>query len=95
MSEKEIKPRKKRRVPGTETPPRASFVVRIEVTALTAVTELLQHYNGSRNDYVCALINADLEHRKRFIALNTDIPKNLDLLNDGPPKAERKPKGNA
>lgn len=80
---KEKKTRKKRRVPGTETPPRVSFTLRMELALFESMVNLLQTFDGSRNDYICQLIELDVKHRERFRALNTPA---VDLL--GHPPAE-------
>lgn len=74
------KTRKKRRVPGTETPPRVSFTLRMELASFESMTNLLRTFDGSRNDYICELIDLDLKHRERFRALNTPALDFLDQL---------------
>lgn len=36
--------------------------------------ELLQSFNGSRNEYIERLIEFDLDYRDRIAALNTRLP---------------------
>jgi hypothetical protein len=61
-----VKPRKKRRVEGSATPPRVSFSVRMEQAQYEEFTELLKTYSGSRNDYICYLISTVLKHKQLF-----------------------------
>jgi len=62
----EKKTRKKRRVPGSATPPRISITLRLEVDTLNGMTALLALFDGSRNDYISKLIDDDLQRSKRF-----------------------------
>ena len=64
--------RKRRRVPGTDTPPRASIVLRIEQRDPEQLTALLTNAKRSRNDFICGLITAELQHIERFRQLNPD-----------------------
>lgn len=66
------KPRSRRRVPGTDTPPRVSIALRIEQQDLDQMNALLKHSKLSRNDFICGLITAELIQIERFRALNTD-----------------------
>jgi hypothetical protein len=70
--------RKKRRVPGSATPPRVSFLLRMEQAKYLALMELLKGFDGSRNDYICSLLDIELKHAERFKALNTHIPDQSD-----------------
>lgn len=58
--------RKKRRVPGTDTPPRVSLVLRMEEVLFDGMNKYLETFDGSRNDYICGLIYIDVKHRERF-----------------------------
>ncbi|MGP3508407.1 hypothetical protein L0936_19400 [Paracidovorax citrulli] len=71
---KEKKTRRKRRGPGTDKPPRKAFSLRIEQRTFDRMKELLQSFNGSRNEYIERLIEFDLDYRDRIAALNTRLP---------------------
>jgi hypothetical protein len=66
ISTREVKPRKKRRVEGSDTPPRVSFTVRMEKAQYEEFTEFLKTYSGSQNDYICYLIGTVLKHKRLF-----------------------------
>lgn len=80
LKTKEKKTRKKRRLPDSATPPRVSFTLRMEQSAFAAMDELLKTYQGSRNDYICRLIELDLRHVERFKPLNTPVNVTPDDL---------------
>jgi hypothetical protein len=73
LKTKEKKTRKKRRLPNSSTPPRVSLTLRMEQSTFNAMDELLKTYKGSRNDYICRLIELDLLHVERFKPLNTPV----------------------
>ncbi len=66
------KTRKKRRVPGTDTPPRVSLMLRMEQQDFDQMAVILKNAKVSRNDFICSLIAQELAHLERFRALNTD-----------------------
>jgi hypothetical protein len=68
---KEKATRRKRRVPGTATPPRKAFSMRLEESTLDRMNEMLKAYKGSRNEYIERLIEFDLQYRERLKPLNT------------------------
>lgn len=70
---KEKKTRRKRRVPGTDRPPRKSFSLRLEASTLERMDKMLASYKGSRNEYIERLIEFDLDYRERIQPLNTPI----------------------
>ena len=70
---KEKKTRRKRRVPGTDKPPRKSFSLRLEQSTLERMNKMLKSYQGSRNEYIERLIEFDLEYRERIAPLNTPV----------------------
>jgi hypothetical protein len=70
---KEKKTRRKRRVPGTDKPPRKAFSLRLEESTFERMNKMLRSYNGSRNEYIERLIAFDLEYRERIQPLNTPI----------------------
>jgi hypothetical protein len=75
MSDQEPTPpkatRRKRRVPGTDTPPRKEFSMRLEVATFDRMNRMLLTYQGSRNEYIERLIEFDLSYRERILPLNT------------------------
>jgi hypothetical protein len=77
MSENEKNPtkatRRKRRVLGSETPPRKEFSMRLEVSTFDRMNKMLLSYQGSRNEYIERLIEFDLSYRERLIPLNTKV----------------------
>ena len=75
---KEKKTRKKRRVPGTERPPRKSFSLRLEQNTLERMNNMLERYKGSRNEYIERLIEHDLQYRERILPLNTPLEPGSD-----------------
>jgi hypothetical protein len=70
---KEKKTRRKRRVPGTDKPPRKSFSLRLEQSTFDRMNNMLKSYKGSRNEYIERLIAFDLEYRERIQPLNTPV----------------------
>ena len=58
--------RKKRRVEGSPTPPRVSITVRMEASLFEAMSERIKQYKGSRNEYICDLIDLDTKHGEKF-----------------------------
>jgi hypothetical protein len=80
MYDKEIKTgkltRRKRRVLGTDTPPRKEFSMRLEAVTFERMNTMLQSYQGSRNEYIERLIEFDLAYRERIGPLSTklDVP---------------------
>jgi hypothetical protein len=62
----EKRPRKKRRVEGSATPPRVSFTVRMEQKDYDAFVEFLKTYSGSQNDYICYMLNSVVKHASLF-----------------------------
>lgn len=70
---KEKKPRRKRRVPGTDKPPRKSFSLRLEQSTFDRMNTMLKAYKGSRNEYIERLIEFDLQYRERLQPLNTSV----------------------
>ncbi len=70
---KEKKPRRKRRLPGTDKPPRKAFSLRLEQSTFEQMNAMLKAYQGSRNEYIERLIEFDLEYRARLQPLNTPI----------------------
>ena len=62
--------RRKRRVPGTDTPPRKEFSMRLEVATFERMNAMLSSYQGSRNEYIERLIEFDLSYRDRILGLN-------------------------
>lgn len=75
---KEKKTRRKRRVPGTDKPPRKSFSLRLEQSTLERMNTMLKSYKGSRNEYIERLIEFDLEYRERIALLNTPVKTDKD-----------------
>lgn len=75
---KEKKTRRKRRVPGTDKPPRKSFSLRLEQSTLERMNAMLKSYKGSRNEYIERLIEFDLEYRERIAPLNTPVKTDTD-----------------
>lgn len=69
----EKKTRRKRRVPGTDKPPRKAFSMRLEESTFKRMNNMLKAYNGSRNEYIERLIEFDLEYRERLKPLNTPV----------------------
>lgn len=70
---KEKKTRRKRRVPGTDKPPRKSFSLRLEQSTFDRMNNMLKAYRGSRNEYIEQLIEFDLQYRERIQPLNTSV----------------------
>lgn len=70
---KEKKTRKKRRLPGTDKPPRKAFSLRLEESTFDRMNKMLKSYKGSRNEYIESLIEFDLRYRERIKPLNTPI----------------------
>nr|WP_317623801.1 hypothetical protein [Acidovorax sp. SUPP3334]BDH38367.1 hypothetical protein AVHM3334_23210 [Acidovorax sp. SUPP3334] len=70
---KEKKTRRKRRVPGTDKPPRKAFSLRIEQATFERMKKMLKSFNGSRNEYIERLIEFDLDYRDRIAALDTPL----------------------
>lgn len=70
---KEKKTRRKRRVPGTDKPPRKSFSLRLEQSTFDRMNNMLKLYKGSRNEYIERLIEFDLQYRERIQPLNTPV----------------------
>jgi hypothetical protein len=71
--------RKKRRVPGTDKPPRFSFTLRIEQSTHDRLEAMLAGSEMSRNDYISRLIEHDLSLRQKMSVLNTSYsPKNQE-----------------
>ena len=62
--------RRKRRIPGSSTPPRKEFSLRIEAALFERLTKLLATFGGSRNEYIERLIDYDLAYRDRIETLN-------------------------
>jgi len=75
---KEKKTRRKRRVPGTEKPPRKSFSLRLEESTFKRMNNMLKSYQGSRNEYIERLIEFDLQYRERIKPLNTPVEPDKD-----------------
>lgn len=71
---KEKATRRKRRVPGTDKPPRKAFSLRLEESTFERMNKMLKSYNGSRNEYIERLIEFDLQYRERLKPLNTPVP---------------------
>lgn len=71
---KEKKTRRKRRILGTDKPPRKSFSLRLEESTVARMDAMLKSYKGSRNEYIEGLIEFDLQYRERIEALNTPVP---------------------
>ncbi|MDR7380438.1 hypothetical protein J2X19_005145 [Rhodoferax ferrireducens] len=71
--QKEKKTRRKRRLPGTDKPPRVSFSLRVEKSTFDRMNKMLKAYKGSRNEYIERLIEFDLSFRERLQPLNTPI----------------------
>jgi hypothetical protein len=65
--------RRKRRVIGTDTPPRKEFSMRLEQSTFERMNRMLLTYQGSRNEYVERLIEFDLSYRERILPLNTKV----------------------
>jgi hypothetical protein len=74
----EKKTRRKRRVPGTDKPPRKSFSLRVEEGTFERMNTMLKSYQGSRNEYIERLIEFDLQYRERLKPLNTPIAPHKD-----------------
>lgn len=72
--QKEKATRRKRRVPGTDKPPRKAFSLRLEESTFERMNKMLKSYNGSRNEYIERLIEFDLQYRERLKPLNTPVP---------------------
>lgn len=77
---KEKKTRRKRRLPGTDKPPRKAFSLRLEEGTFERMNKMLKSYKGSRNEYIERLIEFDLQYRERLQPLNT--PLDLDKPTD-------------
>lgn len=77
MSDKELPTlkatRRKRRIPGTDAPPRIQFATRLEAATFDRMNQMLLSYQGSRNEYIERLIEFDLSYRERILALNTNV----------------------
>ncbi len=71
---KEKATRRKRRVPGTDKPPRKAFSLRLEESTFERMNKMLKSYDGSRNEYIERLIEFDLQYRERIKPLNTPVP---------------------
>ena len=70
---KEKKTRRKRRLPGTDKPPRIAFSLRLEESTFERMNKMLNAYEGSRNEYIEQLIAFDLQYRERLRPLNTPV----------------------
>lgn len=70
---KEKKTRRKRRLPGTDKPPRIAFSLRLEASTFEHMNKMLSAYEGSRNEYIEQLIAFDLQYRERLRPLNTPV----------------------
>jgi len=86
------KTRTKRRVPGSDTPPRVSIALRMEQQDLDQMTAMLKNSKLSRNDFICGLITAELAHIERFRLLKTDpaAPHYVERRTARRSKAERR-----
>ncbi len=67
------KTRRKRRLVGSDRPPRKAFSLRLEADTLGRMNKMLKLYKGSRNEYIERLIEFDLQYRERIKPLNTPI----------------------
>ena len=76
---KEKKTRRKRRVPGSLTPPRVPVLLRLEVGTYQKIKELLSNYKISCNKYIEGLIEFDLNYRSRIQNLNLHHPSSPRL----------------
>ena len=74
--------RRKRRVPGTDKPPRKAFSLRLEERTFERMNKMLKSYDTSRNEYIEQLIEFDLQYRERIKPLNTSVPE-PDTLDKG------------
>lgn len=63
-------PRKKKRVEGSATPPRKPVPLRLEVSTFERMDTMLQGQTISRNKYIEALIEADLDYRDQIAVLS-------------------------
>lgn len=70
---KEKRTRRKRRLPGTDKPPRKAFSLRLEEGTFERMNKMLKAYKGSRNEYIERLIEFDLQYRERIQPLNTRV----------------------
>ena len=77
--QKEKKTRRKRRVPGTDKPPRKSFSLRLEQSTFDRMNAMLKSQEGSRNEYIEQLIQFDLQYRERISPLNTPVKPPEDI----------------
>jgi hypothetical protein len=75
---KEKKTRRKRRVPGTDKPPRKSFSLRLEEKTFDRMNNMLKVYTGSRNEYIAQLIEHDLQYRERIRPLKSPVRSGED-----------------
>lgn len=71
---KEKKTRRKRRIPGTDKPPRKTLTLRLEASTVERMDIMLKSFLGSRNDYIERLIEFDLKYRDSIQPLNTRVP---------------------
>jgi hypothetical protein len=63
--------RKKRRVEGSDTPPRQEFTLRLEVATFERLNDLVNTLSCSRNEYIERLIEFDLAFRERIQILDS------------------------
>ena len=95
MESRETQPRKtraRRRVPGSDTPPRVSLALRMEQHDHKQMVAVLKNSQLSRNDFICGLITAELAHLERFRMLNIDkdAPRYLVRQTERRVKTERR-----
>lgn len=63
--------RKKRRVEGSDNPPRQEFTLRLEVATFERLNNLVANMACSRNEYIERLIEFDLAYRQRIEVLDS------------------------
>lgn len=55
-----------RREKGKKKPPRIPMTLRMEAELYNKMIERLNHYTGSRNDYICSLVDQDIQLADKF-----------------------------
>lgn len=57
---------RKKRKKAEKKPPRVPMTLRMEAELYNKMIERLDHYTGSRNDYICSLIEQDIQLADKF-----------------------------
>lgn len=61
---------RKRKVVGTDNPPREAFLLRLDKHLVDELNDALQYTSVSRNEFLCRIIANELTHMALFRSLN-------------------------